>query len=132
MTKLNKDNFRKAFFYLKKNGVMNTVLATMERLSKGLYDDYTYTAPSFDVLKSQKETVWDEKLVFSVVVPVYKTPIPYYKQMIESLLAQTYPHFELILADASACEELRTIAENYEDTRIRYVELADKIGRAHV
>ena len=45
MTKLNKDNFRKAFFYLKKNGVKNTVLATMERLTKGLYDDYTYTAP---------------------------------------------------------------------------------------
>ena len=128
MAKLNKDNFRKAFFYLKKNGVKNTVLATMERLTKGLYDDYTYTAPSFDVLKSQKETVWDEKLVFSVVVPVYKTPLDYYKQMIESLLAQTYPYFELILADASKDEALRKIAEGYGDERIRYVELSKNAG----
>lgn len=128
MTKLNRDNFRKAFFYLKKNGVMNTVLATMERLAKGLYDDYTYTAPSFDVLKSQKETVWDEQTVFSVVVPVYKTPVDYYKQMIESLLAQTYPYFELILADASKEETLKEIAESYGDERIRYVELSDNAG----
>ena len=128
MTKLSRDNFRKAFFYLKKNGVMNTVLATMERLSKGLYDDYTYTAPSFDVLKSQKESVWNEQIIFSVVVPVYKTPVDYYKQMIESLLAQTYPYFELILADASKDGDLRKIAEGYGDERIRYVELAENAG----
>lgn len=128
MTKLNKDNFRKAFFYLKKNGVMNTVLATMERLAKGLYDDYTYTAPSFDVLKSQREIAWEEKTVFSVVVPVYKTPGAYYRQMIESLLTQTYPYFELILADASKDAGLREIAEDYQDERIRYVELSDNAG----
>ena len=128
MTKLNRDNFRKAFFYFKKNGIMNTVLATMERLSKGLYDDYTYTAPSFDVLKSQRETAWEENLVFSVVVPVYKTPISYYKQMIESLLAQTYPYFELVLADASKEPALKEVAESYGDERIRYVELAENAG----
>ena len=128
MTKLNKDNFRKAFYYLKKNGIMNTVLATMERLSKGLYDDYTYTAPSFDVLKSQKETVWEDTMLISVVVPVYKTPIPYYKQMIESLLAQTYPCFELILADASSSAELKEVANGYADDRIRYVELSENAG----
>ena len=128
MTKINKDNFRKAFFYLKKNGIMNTVLATMERLSKGLYDDYTYTAPSFDVLKSQKETVWEDTMLISVVVPVYKTPIPYYKQMIESLLTQTYPYFELILADANSSAELKEVANGYVDDRIRYVELSENAG----
>jgi GT2 family glycosyltransferase len=36
---------------------------------------------------------------FSVVIPVYNTPIPLLIECLESLLSQTYPHFEVCLAD---------------------------------
>ncbi len=39
------------------------------------------------------------KPTFSFVIPVYNPPIQLLKECIDSLLAQTYPHFEICLAD---------------------------------
>ncbi len=37
----------------------------------------------------------------SIVVPLYNTPVKYYRQMLDSVLAQTYPDWQLCLADGS-------------------------------
>ena len=39
------------------------------------------------------------KPTFSFVIPVYDTPIPLLIECLNSILAQTYPHFEVCLAD---------------------------------
>jgi len=128
--KLNRDNLRKTVYYLKKNGWKNTVLAAVERLQKKEQDTYTYISPAEEVLRRQRQRVWENPVVFSAVVPVYHTPKQYFCEMVESVLKQTYPYFELILADAGKDESLKVLAEKYEDPRIRYIKLADNAGIA--
>ena len=128
MGKLNLDNLRKTVYYLKKNGIKSTVLAAAERLQKKEYDDYTYIPLSAEELKAQRQRIWDIPVKFSIVVPVYHTPEKYFRELMESVLGQTYPHFELILADASNDEQLKGLAESYSDARVRYIKLQENAG----
>lgn len=128
MGKLNRDNLRKTIYYLKKNGMKNTVLAAVERLQKKDYDNYTYVRPSDELLETQRQYIWKNAPVFSIVVPLYHTPERYFRELVESVLAQTYPRFELILADASKDEALRSVAESYGDSRVCYRKLSDNEG----
>jgi len=58
----------------------------------------------------------------SVVTPFHNTA-PYLAQCIESVLAQTYPHFEYILMDNCSTDGSGEIAESYarRDPRIRVI-----------
>jgi glycosyltransferase involved in cell wall biosynthesis len=58
----------------------------------------------------------------SVVTPFYNTE-PYLAECIESVLAQTYPHFEYILMDNCSTDASADIAETYarRDPRIRLI-----------
>ena len=67
-------------------------------------------------------------LLFSILVPTYRTPENYLREMIDSVLAQTYGSFELILADASGDESVKQVVDTYEDKRIRYIRLAENKG----
>ena len=102
MGKLNKDNFKKTVYYLQKNGWKNTLCAVRERLQKKATDDYTYVPVPEEALSKQRARVWEKPVTFSIVVPVYHTPEKYFREMVESVLAQTYPHWQLVLADAGA------------------------------
>lgn len=113
---------------MKKNGVKDTFLAAMERLQKNEQDAYTYEGPSFEVLQEQRAKRWENPVTFSIVVPLYRTPEKYFCEMVESVLQQTYPYFELILADAGEDEQLKSVAEKYGDARIRYFKLAKNEG----
>ena len=68
---------------------------------------------------------------FSILVPIYKTPIPYLREMVDSVLAQTWPKWELCLADGSgedltAYQVLEEYAQN--DARIRVKRLEKNGG----
>ena len=130
MSKINKDNLRKTIYYLKKNGWKDTLLAAWERLQKKEQDDYTYKTSCPALLQKQRQRVWENPVVFSIIVPVYHTPEKYFCEMVESVLQQTYPYFELILADAGEDEKLRAVAEKYGDARVRYFKLPGNEGIA--
>ena len=51
---LTPSNWKKTYYYLKKNGLKAAVLAAMERLQKSENDAYEYIAPSLEELKRQK------------------------------------------------------------------------------
>ncbi|WP_175683898.1 glycosyltransferase family 2 protein [Burkholderia cenocepacia] len=60
--------------------------------------------------------------LISIVVPVYNTPASLLAEMIESVLEQIYPHWELCLADDASPEpHVRDILQRYaaRDSRIR-------------
>lgn len=60
--------------------------------------------------------------LISIVVPVYNTPASCLSEMIESVLAQVYPHWELCIADdASSAPHVREILDAYalRDARVR-------------
>lgn len=141
MGKLNKDNLRKTFYYLKKNGWKNTIYAVRERLEKKDTDSYTYVAPSEKDLESQRTRQWENPVTFSILVPLYRTAKVHFKEMVESVLAQTYPYLELILLDAGgeAYEQelkekgediLKEVVASYADERVIYHKLTENKGIA--
>lgn len=69
--------------------------------------------------------------MFSIIVPLYETPLLFFRQMTDSVLAQTYENFELVLVNASPEDEaLRQEVEQYctRDKRMRVVELEKNFG----
>ena len=62
--------------------------------------------------------------VFSVVLPIYNTPMHYLKDAIDSVIAQTYPHWELCISDdCSPNGAFRDYVETLaaKDKRIKFV-----------
>ncbi len=68
--------------------------------------------------------------LFSILVPAYETPALFLRQMIESVLTQSYKNLELCIADGSPSGEVRKIAEAYagKDSRVRYQKLEQNLG----
>jgi GT2 family glycosyltransferase len=61
---------------------------------------------------------------FSIIVPTYNTPEPYLRAMLDSVLTQVYPHWQLCVADdASTQPHVRTVLEEYaaRDGRVTLV-----------
>lgn len=85
-------------------------------------------------LRAQRATPIPNGPRISVVVPLYNTPIEYLRQMLASVQKQTYPNWQLCLADASdgqhaAVGELCRAAAQ-RDGRIVYRKLAENQGIA--
>ncbi|WP_233523413.1 glycosyltransferase family 2 protein [Dyella solisilvae] len=60
--------------------------------------------------------------LISILVPTYNTPDVWLRQCLDSVLAQTYPHWELCIADDASTEpHVRRILQQYvdHDARIR-------------
>lgn len=55
---------------------------------------------------------------FSVTIPAYKSK--FLRECIESVLAQTYQDFELIIVNDASPEDLTSIVKSFDDPRIRY------------
>ena len=52
-------------------------------------------------LERQRKTNFAVNPKFSIVVPLYKTPVEYLEQMVQSVKQQTYTNWELVLSDGS-------------------------------
>ena len=65
----------------------------------------------------------------SVCIPVYNCE-QYVGQAIESVLAQTYTDFELIILDNCSTDSTGAVIRRYNDSRIRLVENETNIGAA--
>lgn len=128
MSKLTIANLRKTINYLKKNGLWETFLTALERLlTKEM--PYSYAAPSEETLGAQRGKSGGGML-FSVLVPAYRTDERYLRAMLDSVLAQSYANFELILADATEDDSVGSIVRTYRDERIRYLHLSQNRGIA--
>ena len=124
--------FQKTIYYLKRNGIRKTWTAVRERLWKGGKVSYCWKPISEEERERQRCRIWEApyQKKFSIVVPTYRTPEKYLREMIESVLAQTYPDWELLLADASGDDSVRTVVEQYPDKRICYIALEKNAGIA--
>ena len=81
----------------------------------------------------QRKRKWERPVKISIAVPVYHTPEPFLRAMIESVKRQTYPYWELCLADGSPEDEgLRQMLLQYakEDDRIVVRILEKNLGIA--
>lgn len=63
---------------------------------------------------------------FSFILPAYKGR--YLKEAINSILAQTYPYFELIIVNDNSPDDIDSIVNEFEDKRISYHVNKENIG----
>ncbi|MBQ6551885.1 MAG: glycosyltransferase family 2 protein [Lachnospiraceae bacterium] len=84
-------------------------------------------------LSEERSAVFENEPLISILVPVYRTPGRYLREMIDSVLAQTYQNFELVIvnADPSFEEDARILRMYAEmDPRVRVKDLPDNLGIA--
>jgi glycosyltransferase involved in cell wall biosynthesis len=83
-----------------------------------------YETPEFqnlDAIQSEYAALSLKPLI-SVVMPTYNTPERFLRRAIDSVLGQSYPHWELCIADdASSDPDVRRLLQEYQakDARIR-------------
>lgn len=117
---------RKAVNYLKRNGIEDTFYASIERLTTT--EPYTFRQVSDEILEGQSGRGWRRKIKFSIVVPAYETRPEFMRALVDSVVAQSYQNWELVIADASTSDVVSDVVTSYGDARIRYYRLRDNGG----
>ena len=83
-------------------------------------------------LKQQREAPVHDEIVFSIVVALHNTPLEFLKEMIDSVVGQTYSLWQLCLADGSDPEnsDVEKFCREYskKDSRIFYKRLKNNLG----
>ncbi len=120
-------NWKRAYQYYKKNGFMPAVYASLERL-QNKNTCYEKRELQEEELERQRRREWGRRERFSILAPAYETEPAHFREMVESVLRQSYPDFELIVADASRTDTLSKVIGSYQDERIRYIRLLDNRG----
>ena len=82
------------------------------------------------VLRRQKHTSFAQKPLISIVIPLYCTPLPYLKELIESVRRQSYENWQLCLADGSPDDKAKEFLEKHygREKRIVYQKLEENGG----
>ncbi len=123
-------NIKKTIYYMKKNGIKQAYYAAKERAVREIGDNYTYQPLSEHTLMGQRARSAALPYKFSIVVPAYEPNPVHFKEMMESVLRQTYSKWELIIADAGKQETVEAIVKEYQekDSRICYRRLSGNKG----
>lgn len=67
--------------------------------------------------------------LMSIVTPAFRTPARLLREMLASVLAQTYPRWELVLVNASPDDEgMRSVLDACDDPRVRVVDVEKNLG----
>lgn len=134
--KLSPYTIQKGFRYLKHYGIKEFWIRLHERFEpeevpyEPWYEAYV---PDEETLNRQRKRKFSNAPLISVVVPAYHTPPLFLRQMLDSLIAQTYGGWELCIANGSPDDkEMEAVLEEYEkrDGRIRHENLKENLGIA--
>lgn len=129
-------NIKKGIRYLKHFGFKEFMIRLQERMEPEevpygpWYEQYK---PTEKELEQQRRVKFKNPLTFSIVVPAYRTPELFLRQMIDSVRNQTYGNWELCIANASPEDEnMAGVLKEYQemDDRILVKDLAENAGIA--
>ena len=81
-------------------------------------------------LRRQKHAAFAQKPLISIVIPLYCTPLPYLKELLESVRRQSYENWQLCLADGSPDDKAKEFIEKHygREKRIVYRKLEENGG----
>ena len=92
----------------------------------------TKSFPNAEERRREEETVFPREIKLSVLVPLYNTPEKFLREMIDSVVTQTYKNWELCLADGSDDKhtDVGRICQEYieKDSRIKYQKIEKNLG----
>lgn len=134
--KLSPYTIRKGFRYMKHYGPKEFWIRLHERFEPeevpyGPW--YRAYIPTEETLEIQRKQKFDYSPLISIAVPAYQTPVEFLRQMIESLIFQTYSNWELCIVNASPDnEEMQKVLAEYSagDSRVRFCNLKENLGIA--
>ena len=134
--KMKKGIIKKGIQFYKRYGILGGI-ATLT--GQGQIKDKNYAAwyeknkVSEEELTKQRNKEFPYMPLFSILVPVYNTPIPYLREMLDSVRNQTYQKWQLCIANANPeNEEVARILNQYieMDIRIQVVNVPENLGIA--
>lgn len=114
--------------YYKEQGIRHLRYKLIMEMNRGVneYDIYCgdHKLTEKEILK-QRSSRFKVNPKFSIVIPLFNTPIEYLKVIVDSILNQTYGNLQLCLADGSTKDEVEQfIKEHYHsEARISYKRL---------
>lgn len=132
---MSQENVRKAMDYLKENGVRQF----MTRLKYGPnpnavnYDEWRLSKlPNEQTLKAQRETQFEYTPKISIIVAAFNTPVPYLKDMIDTVRDQSYTNWQLCIADGSTDDTVQNYVRDHygSEEKIVLKRLAENYGIA--
>ena len=134
--KLSPYTIRKGFRYMKHYGPKEFWIRLHERFEPeevpyGPW--YRAYIPTEETLETQRKQKFDYSPLISIAVPAYQTPVEFLRQMIESLIVQTYSNWELCIVNASPDnEEMQKVLAEYSagNSRVRFCNLKENLGIA--
>ncbi len=131
--------------YLRENGIRALWKKAVHKI-KGIEEDYEYNEwrkkclITERELEAQRKTEFPVRPLFSIAIPAFKTSEKFLRRMLDSIRKQTYPHFEVCVADATPYDGLfwdkkngklpREVLEEYAemDSRFRFQVLGENLG----
>lgn len=133
MSSITSGNVKRLSSYIKRNGVKASVYKVVERLQRN-DTEKTYSQDVFDLIADKEQEEYERsyqfthRYKFSIIVPAYETGSKRIKEMINSVLVQTYDNFELCIADASTSDEVEETIKGIGSDKIKYIRLSENRG----
>ncbi len=119
----------KTIVYCRRNGLSETIRAVRERTDSGAKDVMSQRAEQYvgdryysfhagqEELEQYHETLRARTYAYeplvSIVVPAYETKELFLRQLMESVMEQTYGSWELVIADASTTDCVKVVVDEY-------------------
>lgn len=134
------------FIRVKRYGSVHNIMKKVKSkmIERKAYKSYgTLSMPSSEEIKRQRSTKFDKDVKFSILVPLFNTPEKFLREMLDSVVNQTYVNWELCLADGSddAHSYVKKIVDDYiakdleeikafgiKEGRIKYRKLTKNLG----
>lgn len=116
-------NIIKTLNYIRRNGPVKGFYAILERLNDKKQDSYHFVPITEKERLDEIEEALEMTVSFSILVPAYETTPRYMRELIDSVRAQTYSNWQLVIADASKSSVVKDTVSEYDDNRIQLIEL---------
>ncbi|MDO4473049.1 MAG: glycosyltransferase [Eubacteriales bacterium] len=112
--------------YIQKYGIRLFVYKVMHKLTK---KKSSPEESQFEIPEYVNDFVLENTdMKFSILVPAYHTPEKFLREMLSSVVEQTYPNWELCIADGSSDDSVWNVVKQYDDSRIIYKKLKENKG----
>ena len=123
---------KQSFSYVRKNGIKQFI----KRLKFNVPDQIIYHdwfmkhQVTKEQLEIQKQKHFDYQPLISIIVATYNTKEEHFKEMVNSVLNQSYYNWELCIADGSTNSQIQDVylKEFGNDSRIHFKKLNENLG----
>ena len=130
---LGKDRWKSNLKQIKKDGIGKFVYDVRMELNPE-FTEYEYWIKAHKVKKDewkrQRKVQFKYDPLISIVIPLYNTPLPFLKEIVDSVCCQSYTNWQLCLADASTSDESEGFLKKHykHEKRIKYQKLDKNYG----